>query len=155
MTSPAEWLQQNPCFKTLEPRYIQIMAQTATEKSALAGTFIFKQGEAAQHFYLIRSGDVALEMYAAARGVVRIQSLHAAEVLGWSWMLPPYQWHFDARALTDTLLWQCDAVDFLARCEADPVMGYQVQKCFSQIMVQRLQATRLQLMDVYGAHSQR
>ena len=79
-----------------------------------------------------------------------IQSLKEGEVLGWSWMIPPYKWHFDARAFDLTRAIALDGACLREKCEEDHDLGYELMSRFALIIAQRLEATRLQLMDIYG-----
>lgn len=143
-------LAEHPFFAGLEPHYMQLMTGCASNVRFEAGTYIFREGEAASHFYIIRQGKVALEAFAAQRGPITIETIEAGEVLGWSWLFPPYRWHFDARVIELTRAIALDGVCLRSKGEADHDLGYELVKRVAQIMMQRLQATRLQLLDVYG-----
>ncbi len=143
-------LAEHAFFKGLEPRYMQLITGCASNVRFDARTYIFREGEAAERFYLIREGKVALETFAAERGPIIIETVEAGEVLGWSWLFPPYQWHFSARVVEPTLAIALDGVCLRNKCEEDHDLGYQLVKRVAQIMMQRLQATRLQLLDVYS-----
>ena len=151
MQDKVKWIQQQRHFKDLDLRYIQCLSGFAQELALPAGKTIFTVEEAAEHFYLLISGAVALEIYSTQRGLMRLQTLHGGDLLGWSWLYPPYQWHFDARSLEATYALRFDAKGFLQACQADHEMGYHIQHCFGGIMVERLQATRLQVLDLYDA----
>ncbi|MGE3724145.1 MAG: Crp/Fnr family transcriptional regulator [Candidatus Sericytochromatia bacterium] len=138
-------------FKDLPAKYLQALIRCAQVQHFDPDTPIFKLGGPAEAFYLIQSGSVAIEMFSSQRGTVRIQTLHEGDLLGWSWLYPPYKWHFDAHTLEDCQILVFDAKAFLDQCEEDHEMGYQMQQRFGRIMVERLQATRLQLLDLYGA----
>ncbi len=146
-------LAVHPFFEGLEPKYLQLMTGCASNVRFEAGAYIFREGEAASHFYIIRQGKVALEMFAAQRGPITIETIEAGEVLGWSWLFPPYRWHFDARVVEPTRAITLDGVCLRTKGEADHDLGYELVKRVAQIMMQRLQATRLQLLDVYGIHT--
>jgi CRP-like cAMP-binding protein len=118
-----------------------------------AGQFIFREGEEAHQFYIIRGGKVALEIFSPERGSIIIDTLESGEVLGWSWLVPPYQWRFDARASELTRAIALDGKCLRKKCEQHHDLGYELLKRFADIMAQRLDATRLQLMDMYGTHS--
>jgi CRP-like cAMP-binding protein len=119
------------------------------------GEYIFRDGEAADSFFLIRHGSVALEAYVPTRGPVVIETLEAGEVLGWSWLFPPYRWHFDARVVTDVRATAFDGVCLRGKCDDDPLLGYRLMGRFAQVLIERLQSTRLRLLDVYGNGSGR
>lgn len=112
--------------------------------------FLAREGRPADEFYVIRSGKISVEIHAGGK-TFRVQTANAGEVVGWSWLFPPHQWAFDVLALEETHVVALDGKCLRAKCEADPVLGYQLMKRFAGILVQRLSATRLQLLDVYGA----
>lgn len=142
-------LAEHAFFTGLEPRYLQVIAGCASNARFSADHSIFHEGEEANQFYLIRHGKVALETFAPGRGVVPIETLLAGEVLGWSWLFPPYRWHFSARALEVTRAIALDGVCLRKKCAEDHDLGYELMSRFAQTIIQRLQATRLQLLDVY------
>jgi len=142
-------LAEHPFFKGLEPRYMQLIIGCASNVRFDVGTTIFREGEPADRFYLIREGKVALETFAAERGSIIIETIEAGEVLGWSWLFPPYRWHFSARVVEPTRAIALDGACLRTKGEEDHELGYQLVKRVAQIMMQRLQATRLQLLDVY------
>jgi len=71
-------------------------------------------------------------------------------VLGWSWLFPPYRWHFDAHATTVVRATAFDGTCLRGKCDADPALGYELTSRFAQTLIERLQWTRLRLLDVYG-----
>lgn len=115
-----------------------------------AGETIFREGGSADWFYLIRRGRVAIEMMIPGRGRTTIQSLGPGEILGVSWLFPPYRWSFDARAVTETGAIAFDAACLRGKCDADPTLGYALMRRFAPKLSERLQAVRLQLADLYG-----
>lgn len=145
-------LAQHPFFQDLEPRHLQTIVGCASNVRFDAGQFFFHEGEAANQFFVIRHGKVAIEIHAPPRGAVTIETLGEGDVLGWSWLFPPYQWHFDARALELVRAIALDGKCLREKCEQDHDLGYALVKRFAHIIMGRLQATRLQLLDVYGAH---
>lgn len=137
--------------KDLDERYVRILVGCAANVRFEAGEFIFREGDDAKHFYLIRQGRIALEVFAAPAGEITIMTLREGEVLGWSWLFPPYRWKFDARAREMTRVIALDAQCLRAKCEADHDLGYELLKRFALMVEQRLDATRLQLLNVYNA----
>ena len=115
-----------------------------------AGESIYAHGDGADRFWVIRHGRVALEIYVPQRGAVTVQTLKEGDLLGWSWLVPPYQHTLDARAQLMTRAVAFDAKCLRGKCEEDPHLGYLMMQKFAQLMVRTLKATRLQLMDVYG-----
>ncbi len=143
-------IAEQPFFKGLAPRYVRLIAECSSNVRFESGQYIFREGEEATHFYVIRHGTVSVEVSIPGREPRIIQTIQASEVLGWSWLLPPYTLQFDARALELTRAIPFDIRCFREKCEADHEMGYEMLKRFFQVVAQRLQATSLQLLDVYG-----
>lgn len=146
-------LAEHPFFDGLQADYLALITGCAANARFLPGEFIFKEGTEADHFYIIRHGVVDIEIHAPERGgTVPVQSLHQGEVLGASWLFPPYRWNFDARARTLVRAISLDARCLRGKCEDNPAMGYELMKRFSRVIAERLHATRMQLLDIYGKH---
>jgi CRP/FNR family cyclic AMP-dependent transcriptional regulator len=143
-------LTEHPFAKGLSDDYLQLMVGCASNVVFEAGQFIFHEGEDANHFYLIRDGRISLEIFAAQRGPLSILTLEGGDVLGWSWLFPPYRWKFDARALDRTRALALDGKCLRTKCEEDHDLGYELVKRFVLVMEQRLQATRFQLLNLYS-----
>lgn len=142
-------LREHPFFAGLDPRHLSVLVGCASNVRFDAGQYIFRGGEEATHFYLLRHGKVAVEIYAAERGSITILTLGEGEVLGWSWLLPPYHWKFDARAVELTRAIALDGVCLRKKCEEDHDLGYELLKRFAHVIEDRLEATRFQLLNVY------
>ena len=153
MQTLAPLLAAHPFFKDLEPRFLQVVMDCAANTRFPAGASLCREGEAANQFYLLRHGKVALQISVPERGPVTIETMEAGEVCGWSCLFPPYRWHFDVQALELTRTLVFDGQCLRAKCEADHDLGYALMQRFAQVMVQQLQATRLQLLDLYGVHA--
>lgn len=143
-------LAEHPFFKGLEPPHIQLIVGCAANVRFERGTLLFREGEEANHFYVVRHGRVSLRIFSPKRGPIVIDTVGEGEILGWSWLLPPYHWHFSARAEELTRAIALDGKCLRAKCEEDNALGYQLLKRFAHIIEQRLQATRLQLLDLYN-----
>lgn len=143
-------LREHPITQGLSAEDVALMAGCARNVRFDAGQYLFREGEEARHVYLVRHGRVALEVHAPGRQPLIIQTLSGGEIVGWSWFFPPYAWHFDARAVELTRAIELNAECLRAKCESDPRFGYELLKRISAAIVDRLQATRMQLLDVYG-----
>jgi CRP/FNR family transcriptional regulator, cyclic AMP receptor protein len=141
-------LTEEAFFKDMDPHSLEVIAGCASTARFAADDWIFQEGEDATRFYLIRSGKVALKAFVPGRGEVTIQTIEPGDVLGWSWLLPPYHWHFGARALELTRAIAFDGECLRMKAESDHDLGYELFKRFSQKIIERLQATRLQLLAV-------
>jgi CRP-like cAMP-binding protein len=143
-------LAEHPFFKGLEDPYLQLLVGCASNVRFNAGEVVFREGEEANRFYLIRQGKVAVETFAPGRGPIIMQTLGEGEVLGWSWLIAPYRWRFDGRAVELTRAIALDGECLRGKCEEDHNLGYELMKRVSHVMEKLVEATRLQLVDVYG-----
>lgn len=137
-------------FAGLSGAELALIAGCGRNERFAAGELLFREGGPAERFFLIRKGAVALEVHAPGRGALMIETLHDGDVVGWSWLFEPYRWQFDARATAPTAAVAFDAVCLRGKCDADHELGYQLMRRFAALLIERLQATRLQLLDVYG-----
>jgi CRP-like cAMP-binding protein len=151
MTEVETILADHRFFKGIDPIYLKILSECAATAGFGAGYLIFQQGEAANRFYIIRQGRVAVEYHSPTRGPIILETLGDHDILGASWLIPPYRWHWDARTLEPTTVIAFNAKCLRAICEEDHDLGFELMKRFSAIVIQRLQATRLQCLDVYSA----
>jgi CRP/FNR family transcriptional regulator, cyclic AMP receptor protein len=143
-------LREHRFFAGLEEGYCQLVCGCAMNVRFEAGQYLFHEGEPADQIYLIRHGRVALEMAAPGRNAVTFQTLGEGEIVGISWLIPPYRWSYDARALERIRAVALDAACLRRKCEADHDLGYEMMKRFVPVLVERLHATRMQILDVYG-----
>lgn len=150
MATVAELLAELPVFAGLGPEQLAAVADCAGTRQACPGEELFREGELANAFYVIRHGAVALEAHAPAGPPLVIETLHEGDVVGWSWLVPPYRWHFDGRAIGEVQAIGFDAACLRGKADADPALGYALLQRFAQLMVERLQAARLRLLDLYG-----
>ena len=132
------------------PTIDEAFAAHGSERRFAAGEHIMREGEPAEHLYVIRSGTVALETTVPGRGPVTLQTLHDGDLLGWSWMVPPHRTRFDARAVSETVALAVDGERLRAACDADPALGYAVLRRLAVIFTERLTETRLRLLDLYA-----
>jgi CRP/FNR family cyclic AMP-dependent transcriptional regulator len=145
-----ELLGEHNFFEGMDPRYLTFIAGCGRNVAFHPGAWIARDGDAADSFYAIRHGQVAIEVHSPRTGALVIQTLGDGAVLGWSWLFPPYRWHFDVRAVEPTRAVQFDGTCLRGKCDDDPAMGYEFMKRFARVLTRSLEATRLQLLDVYG-----
>jgi CRP/FNR family cyclic AMP-dependent transcriptional regulator len=146
-------LADHPFTHGLNDQHLELLVGCASNVRFEAGQVVFREGEEANRFYLVREGKIAVELFAAERGRVNILTLGEGEVLGWSWLVPPYRWRFDARAIEPTRAVALDGKCLREKSERDSDLGYGLLKRIAHIMEERLQATRLQLLNVYEVHT--
>jgi len=145
-------LADHPFFAGLDPSYLELIAGCGAGERFEAGQALFLDGEEANRFFVIRQGRVALDVFVPGRGAVTIQTVDDADVFGWSWLFPPYRWHFNARAVDLARVIAFDATCIRETMERDNAFGYALMRRFAMVLERRLEATRMQLLDVY-AHS--
>jgi CRP/FNR family transcriptional regulator, cyclic AMP receptor protein len=143
-------LAEHRLFHDLGSSFIELAAGCAKNTVFRQDEYLFHADDPADWIYLVRHGRVALEMVTPGRGALVFETLGEGEVVGLTWLLPPYRWGYDARAAELTRAIALDARCLRDKCEADHDMGYEILKRFLPALVQRLQATRLQMLDVYG-----
>ncbi|MGW7520967.1 cyclic nucleotide-binding domain-containing protein [Streptomyces sp. NPDC054796] len=124
----------------------------AREVSFAPGSRIFHEGGKADRFWILRSGMVALETHVPGHGAPVIETLGHGELLGWSWLLEPYEWHLGARAVSETHAYEFDAVEVRRVCARDPVLSSALTLLVARVVARRLQAARTRLLDLYGPH---
>ncbi len=148
-TSLEPILAGHPFCKNLEHGYLQLLVGCASNVLFRPDEKIFRMDEQSDRFFLIRSGKIAIELYVPVRGSVTVETLSEGEVVGWSWLIPPYRSTFGARAVELTHAIGIDGKCLRGKCESDHNLGYELCKRVAPILVHRLEATRLQLLDLY------
>lgn len=138
----------HPFLAGLKPDHLRALKDNAMVMRYQPGEVIFREGDPANRFYLIQQGKVALESKQPENEPILIQYISPGDVLGWSWLFPPYYWHFDARAVEPT-----EAIFFYGarlreQCEEDHDLGYELLKRMSAVVIQRLQTARKQLLEL-------
>ncbi len=146
-------LADHAFLKDLDPKWLKPIAECASNVSYEAGQMIYREEDAADQFLLILEGRVAIEIFVPGRGPLTIQTVGPGDVLGWSWLFPPYERQFDAKAVEFTGGVALDGRCLREMAEQDHDLGYELLKRFAQVAVERLQATSRQLLDIYGKHS--
>ena len=150
MTTITELLAASPAFAGLSAGDLERVAACASERREPAGSRLFRQGDPADRFFVVRHGAVALELHPPSGPTLVIETLHGGEIVGWSWLFAPHRWAFDGRTVDETELVVFDGERMLELCDADHELGRELMGRFAACLVERLQATRLQLLDVYG-----
>jgi CRP-like cAMP-binding protein len=142
-------LASHPFLAGLPEPWLERLSYQSKRVVHHGGSRIFREDGKAEHFWLVRDGKVSLEFHVPGRGEVVIDQIGAGSVLGWSWMFPPYRWHFGAVAVDQTLSIEFDGPGVLRLCENDPALGHELTRRFSAILIDRLQAARMRLVDLY------
>jgi CRP/FNR family cyclic AMP-dependent transcriptional regulator len=144
-------LAAQPFLKGLPEQYLELLANAAMPVEFAAGKQIFKEGSPANRFYLLTSGEAALESSSDEQDDERkpalIETIGTGDVLGWSWIFPPYCWHFDARAVSPVKAIFFYGTRLRDQCEHDHDLGYELIKRTAEVVIERLQATRRRLLE--------
>jgi CRP/FNR family transcriptional regulator, cyclic AMP receptor protein len=151
MQTIAEYLPQHPFFAGLDESVAALVAGCAVNVHFRPGQHLFHEGEPADAFYVIRHGRVSLEVRAAAGPSVVVDTAHDDDVVGFSWLVPPYRWRYDARATDQTSAIAFDGACLRAKGQADPEIGYVLLQRVVTVMAARLHSARTRLLDLYGA----
>ena len=145
--STAEYLSDHEFFSGLSEEIVKHLSKCASIRKIEKDQILFRQGEHADKFYIVRNGQISIQIPAVMGPILEVQTLGTDQVLGWSWLISPYQWSFQAKAVEDSELLEFDGTALLARCEQEPQFGYELLKKFAQLMAERLDAARQKMMD--------
>ena len=146
----AALVAHHPLLAGLPGDTIDHVAGCARNVAFDTGQLLLSEGQAADTLYLVRRGRVAIEIHGPGHGSLWVETLGPGDTLGWSWLFPPYRWRFDARALEPVGAVAVDGTCLRDKADADPVFGYELMKRVAAVTIERLQATRIRLLDLYG-----
>jgi CRP-like cAMP-binding protein len=141
-------LAQHPFFSGMDPGALETVVGCCANAVYRPGSYIFREGGAADFFYLIRGGVVALEVHVPGRGAIVIETLESGEIFGWSWLISPHTWSNDARAADTLRLITVDGACLRRKMEADRVLGYELYKRFMPVLARRLTANRKRIVEL-------
>ena len=141
----------HPFFDAFPKPYLAEVTGCASNQRFAVDAHLTREAEPADRFFLIREGRVAIEVRQPSGGPMILDTVEGGQILGWSWIMAPYRYHFDSRALTPVYAIAFDAACLRGKCDADPALGYDLLKRFTGVMLERFQATRVRLLDLYSA----
>src|SRR5258708_23955041 len=139
-------LTAHPFLRGMSRDPLAVLAEPARDVCFPARHRLFEDGGHAARFWLIQSGYVTLDVHVPGRGRVKIGTIGMGELLGWSWLFPPYRWAFGAVSASPVEAFDFDGRAVRARCESDPVLGYELTRRLARVVAKRLQATRVRLL---------
>jgi CRP-like cAMP-binding protein len=146
----AQTLREHRFFAGLDADTLDLLAGCATNVHLAPGEFLFHEGGPAETFYVVRHGRISLQMRTPTEDVV-LDTAQDGDVVGWSWLVPPYRWTFDAQATEETSAIAFDGLCLRRKCEQDPAVGYALLQRVVQVMASRLHSARVRLLDLYGS----
>jgi CRP-like cAMP-binding protein len=150
MRSLEELLGEAPALAALPAAHRATIAGCARNQVFEPGAALLREGDPADEFFIVRRGAVAVETPVPGRGPVTLETLGAGDLLGWSWLVPPYRSAFDARALETVHAVAIDGACLRGKCERDPALGYDLLKVVATVFARRLEETRMRLLDLYA-----
>ena len=150
MQTIEQLLAEAKAFNGMSEEHLSLIAGCAQNTTFKDGEYLMREGDPADTFFVIRHGRVAMEIFVPQRGGVTIETIDDGDLLGWSWLMPPFRQHLDARAVGNVHTVAFDATCLRDKSDTDPVLGYELMRRFIPVIVERLQATRVRLLDVYG-----
>ena len=142
----------HPFMTSMNEESIELVSGCARNAVFAPGSLLCAEGGDADTFYLFRRGQVSISVHIPGRGSVVIETVGAGDVVGWSWLVPPYRWTFDARAMDDVGCIAIDGACLRVKALTDPSLGFALLSKVSVTLLERLQATRMRLLDLYGDH---
>jgi CRP-like cAMP-binding protein len=146
-------IKAHPFFQGLTPEHLRLITGCCRNERHREGEMLVREGDEANWFYVICEGRLAVEVHAPGRGTIVLQTLGDGEVLGTSWLFPPYRWQVSLRVLQPARLLAFDGKCLRGKCDDDHHLGYELVRRTAQVLMKRLDAARVQLMDLYGTHS--
>jgi CRP-like cAMP-binding protein len=138
----------HPFFGGMKSSHLAVLAECAKEAVFATDEILFREGDPANQFYLIESGRIIVETHEPANPTITVQELGGGEVLGWSWLFPPFAWHFQAHAAEPTKVIALNGGRLLNTAERDHDFGYELMKRVAQVVIHRLQTSRKQLLEL-------
>jgi len=142
-------LQAHPFFKDLKPEFLDFITGCATNVRFKENEVIVRENESADKFFLLREGNASITIELPGKNSIAMQTIHAGDILGWSWLIPPHRYRFTCYALTDVRAIALDGKCLRKKCEDNHDLGYELLKRLASIFTQRLEVTRKQLIDMY------
>jgi len=143
-------IDEHPFFQGIDDKLRALLVGCAANERYESGQFLFREGQEAAKFYLVRAGTVAVEIDVPGKQPIVIETIGEGDVAGWSWIVDPFRSTFDARAVGLVRVISFDGKCLRKKMQADPALGYEVLRRFVPMMAHRLSAARLQMLDLYG-----
>lgn len=146
-------LSEHAFVSGLSEEYVKFLTGCTANVKFQPREFLFREGDAANVLYLVREGQAAIQVYSPGKGTTTLATIGPNEIAGWSWVVEPYVSHFDVVAISTVRAISVNAQCLRKKCQSDPEFGYQMLARMTKVMEHRLEATRLQLLDLYGRSS--
>ncbi|HBL18416.1 MAG: hypothetical protein A2X36_14405 [Elusimicrobia bacterium GWA2_69_24] len=145
-----DFIRNHPIFQDFRPDHLELVTSVAEEMRFTRDQYLLRQGQGAERFFIIRKGLVRIELLSKEGETIPIQEVGPGDLLGWSWLLPPYKWGFDARAAETTLALVFDGASLRKKCEQNFEFGFRFLQVISMALSRRLDVTRAHLLEYYS-----
>jgi CRP/FNR family cyclic AMP-dependent transcriptional regulator len=148
-------ISEHPFFNGIDQQTIKVIAENSRRLNFNPGEFLMREDEPGHCFFLILHGKVAIEVFAPERGPIIVSTIGENEICGYCWLIPPYTCRYDVRAVEFTRCICIDGTRLREICDENPKLGFELLRRTTQLMSSLLEATRVQVLDIYGDHSER
>ena len=146
-------IAEHPFFKGLGPQQISIIAEDSRRLNFSPGEFLMREDEPGSCFFIVLNGQVAIEVFSPERGPIIVSTVGENEIIGYCWLIPPYQCRYDVRAVEHTRTICIDGVRLRQICDENHEVGFELLRRTTELMSELLEATRVQMLDIYGSNS--
>ncbi|HWD07708.1 MAG TPA: cyclic nucleotide-binding domain-containing protein [Actinomycetota bacterium] len=146
----ADLLAAHPIFAGVAPADLSLIAGCGRNAAFREGEYLFREGTQADQFFVVREGRVAIEIFVPDRGGLVVDTVEPGDIVGVSWIFPPYRWEFDGRCVAAVRAVSLDGACLRGKCDADPRLGYELMKRFARVLHRRIESAQLRLLDLYG-----
>jgi CRP-like cAMP-binding protein len=151
MRNLEEYLPEHPFFAGMDPALVGRIAEYAENVHVPAGGLLFREGDPADHFYLVRRGEISVEVRAPDGRTVVLHTAGPGDVVGLAWLQPGFPWLFNARAVTECSAVRLTAIGLLRRCREDRELGYALMQRIAAVMYRRLADAKALLLAEHGS----
>ncbi|MFI6727390.1 cyclic nucleotide-binding domain-containing protein [Streptomyces sp. R-74717] len=132
----------------------RLLDEAAREVPLVLDARLFEEGRKADRFWIIRTGQVEVDLHVPGRRAAVVETLGQDDLLGWSWLFSPHVWHLGAHVIRAGRAVEFDAAAVRSLCEADAVLGRAVYKYVAETVAERLYGTRTRLLQLYGPRAE-
>ena len=144
-------LEEHQFFSGLNPTFLKLIEDSASIETFDSHDYLFYEGDPAPHFYLVLEGLIGIQIFGGEAGFINIQKLCPGEIIGWSWLLPPYNWFFSGEVLESCRVVKFDGEKLRNICDDNHDFGYEMARRLTSIVTQRLSETRSKLVAYKGS----
>ena len=154
MKTVTQFVREHSLFAGMDQDQVDYVAGCGQLRRFKEGDYLTRENDPADYFFLLLEGRALIETHQHNLPAAPLLTINANDIVGWSWLIPPYRYQFDARATTNLRTVELNGRCIRDKCEGDPALGYELLKRLASVMVSRIHGARFQLLDVYSAPGQ-